>query len=207
MPLTDAQPDALSQVYARSLYEMADARGGRAAVEGALGELEDVLEIARASPEFSEFLASRVLPVAQRSASLEKIFKGRLNDLTLRFLQVLNEKGRLGHLPAIVAALDQLVQEKFGRIEVDIYTATPISPDELRAVRDRLQKTLGREPIVHPYTDNAMIGGVKLQIGDRLIDASLATQLRRLRDQLATNSTAEIRSRAERIIDDAGPMI
>lgn len=207
MPLTDAQPDALAHVYARALYEMADSRGGRATVEASLGELEDVLEVARSNAEFSEFLASRVLPVAQRSASLEKIFKGRMSDLVLRFLQVLNEKGRLGHLPAIVAAMDQVVQEKFGRIEVDVYTANPISPDELRAVRDRLQKALGREPIVHPYTDNAMLGGVKLQIGDRLIDASLATQLRRLRDQLAGNGAAEIRARAQRIIDDAGPAL
>lgn len=207
MPLTDAQPDALAEVYARSLFELAEAKGGRAAIEASLGELEDVLEVARATPEFSEFLASRVLPVAQRSASLEKIFKGRLSDLTLHFLQVLNEKGRLPHLPAIAAAYDGLVQQKFGRVEVDVYTATPISPDELRSIRDRLQKALGREPIIHPYTENGMLGGVKLQIGDRLIDGSLATQLRRLRDQLATNGTAEIRARAERIIDDAGPAL
>jgi len=204
MPLTDAQPDALSQIYARAIYQLADEKGGKANIESCLSELEDVLEVARGNPDFSEFLASRVLPVAQRSASLEKIFKGRLSDLALRFLQVLNDKGRLGHLPAIVGAFDQHVQEKFGRIEVDVFTATPISPDELRAVRDQLQKSLGREPIVHPYTDNAMLGGVRLQIGDRLIDASLATQLRRLRDQLASHGAAEIRSKAERIIDDAG---
>ena len=49
-----------------------------------------------------------------------------------------------------------------------------ISPDELRSVRERLQKALGREPIVHPYTDNSMLGGVKMQIGDRLIGVGRA---------------------------------
>ena len=66
--------------------------------------------------------------------------------------------------------------------EVDVYTASPISSGELDVIRDRLKRALGKEPIVHPYTDGAMIGGLKLQIGDQLIDASIATSLRKLRD-------------------------
>jgi F-type H+-transporting ATPase subunit delta len=204
MPLIDSPPDALAEVYARSLFEMADEQGKRATVESCLGELEDILESARENPRFGEFLASRVLPTKERSESIEKIFKGRISDLTLRFLQVVNEKGRLSHLPAIVAAYDRTVQEKFGRVEVDVYTASPISTEELRMIRERLQAALGKEPIVHPYTDGSMLGGIRMQIGDRLIDGSLSTRLRRLRDKLATDGTAELRTRIERIIDDAG---
>lgn len=205
MPLIDSPPDALAEIYARSLFEMAEPAGGRELIESIGGQLEDILELARQDARFSEFLASRVLPVAERAKSLDRIFAGRVHDLTLRFLQVLNDKGRLGHLPAIVAAYDRMVQEKFGRVEVDVYTASPVSADELRAIKDRLQAALGREPIVHPYTDNSMIGGIKLQIGDRLIDGSLATRLRKLREQLTTNGAAEIRARAERIIDESSP--
>lgn len=203
MPLIESQIDALSEIYARSLYELAEAKGGRAMIEGCLSELEDILELARGNPRFGEFLASRVLPVKDRAESLTKIFTGKASDLTVRFLQILNQKGRLSHLPAIAAAYDQIVQEKFGRVEVDVYTASPISPDELKLIRERLQKALGKEPIVHPYTDESMIGGVRIQIGDKLIDGSLSTQLRKLRDQLATDGAAEIRTRAERMIDDA----
>ncbi len=202
MPLNDAQPDALAEIYARSLFELAEAKGGHDAVEACGGEIEDVLELARGNPRFSEFLASRVLPVAQRSASLEKIFKGKVSDLTLRFLQILNEKSRLSNLSSIAAAYDALVQKKFGRVEVDVYTASPVSTEELKAIRDRLQKALGQEPIVHPYVENGMLGGIKLQIGDRLVDGSLATQLRKFRDQLAIEGSAELRSRTDRIIDD-----
>jgi F-type H+-transporting ATPase subunit delta len=203
MPLIEAQPDALAEIYARSLYELAEAKGGRPAIEAALAELEDILELARSDAHFSEFLASRVLPVDNRSKSLEKIFSGRVGDLTLRFLQVLNEKGRLGHLPPIVGALDRIVQEKFGRIEVDLYTAAPATREEIEQVKGRLQRALGKEPVIHAYTDPAMIGGLKMQIGDRLIDGSIATRLRQFRDQLATEGSAEIRTRAERIIDNS----
>ncbi len=192
MPLTDAQPDALAEIYARSLIDLAQSQGGREAVEACASEIEDLLELARGNPRFSEFLASRVLPVDKRSASLERILKGRVSNLTLRFLQVLNEKGRLSHLSAVAAAYDAHVQRLFGRVEVDVYTASPISTDELRAIRDQLQKALGREPIVHPYVENGMLGGVKLQIGGTLVDGSLANQLRKFREQLATDGTAEL---------------
>lgn len=206
MPLIDSPPDALAEIYARSLFELAEGRGGRDVIEGTLSELEDILEVARTNARFNEFLASRVLPVGQRSASIEKIFKGRTSDLTLRFLQVINEKGRLSHLPAITQAYDRLVQEKFGRVEVDVYTASPVSPDELKTIRDRLQKALGKDPIVHPYTDESMIGGIRLQIGDKLVDGSLSTRLRKLRDQLSVEGAAEVRARAERMIDDSNTL-
>src|SRR5690349_5577658 len=103
MPLIESQIDALSEIYARSLYE--------------------------------------------RAESLTRILTGRASDLTVRFLQILNQKGRLSHLPSIAAAYDQIVQEKFGRVEVDVYTAAPISPDELRLIRERLQAAIGKEPI------------------------------------------------------------
>src|SRR5947207_1106278 len=179
MPLTDTPPDALARVYAQSLFELAREQGGQGAIESTLGELEDIMDLARADASFSEFLSSRILPAADRAESLKKIFKGRASDLTLHFLQVLNEKGRLGHLPAVAAAYDQIVQNAFGRVEVDVYTAAPISGEELNLIRDRLKRALGKEPIVHPYTDHSMIGGLKLQIGDQLIDASVATSLRK----------------------------
>ncbi|MFM9994186.1 MAG: ATP synthase F1 subunit delta [Phycisphaerales bacterium] len=202
MPLIETPPDALADVYAKSLYRLADEAGGHEAVGGALDELEAVMELARGDARFGEFLASRVLSVKDRARSLKAIFDGRIDPRTLRFLQVLNLKGRLSHLPAIVAALDRLVQEKFGRVEVDVTTAAPMSADDLRSITARLQTALGREPVVHPYTDVSMIGGVRIQIGDRLIDASVATGLRRMRDTIADAGAARLRDRAERIIDD-----
>jgi F-type H+-transporting ATPase subunit delta len=204
MPLTEAQPDALAEVYARSLMELAESKGGREAIETSQGEMEDILELARGDAAFSEFLASRVLPVKHRSASLERILKGRVSDLTLRFLQTLNAKGRLSHLPAIAAAYDRMAQDKFGRVEVNVYTASPISPEDLRTIRDRIQQKLGREAIMHPYTDEAMIGGIKFQIGDTLIDGSVATHLRQVREQLMSRGAARFRANFDRMIDDLG---
>jgi len=201
MPLIENQPDALARTYATSLYELAEQGGGREKIESCLSELEDILEIARENGAFAEFLSSRSIGASERSTSLEKIFKGRCSDLIVRFLLVLNKKGRLGALPAIAAAFDAMVQEKFGRVEVDVFTAEPATPDSLRDLKDRLARALGKDVVVHPYTERAMIGGVKLRLGDQLIDASLATRLRNMKDDLDKKGAANLRAHMGRVID------
>jgi F-type H+-transporting ATPase subunit delta len=202
MPLIDAAPDALARTYAQSLFELAKERGGAAATEQTLGELEDILELARAEPKFGEFLASLILPAKSRSTSIQKILRGRASDLTVNFLLVLNEKDRLSHLPSIVAAFEQLVQESFGRVEVDVYTATPIDQGQLNDIRSRLQSVLKREPVMHAYVDESLLGGLRLQIGDQLIDASVATRLRKMRERLAGAGAAQVRARADKLVSE-----
>lgn len=202
MPLTESKPDALAMVYARAFYELVDAQGGRDAVEAALGQLEDLLEIARGDASFNEFLASRVVASDARGESLKKILGGNASDTVVNFLLVLNAKDRLSHLPAIVGALDSLVQDAFGRIEVDVFTAEPASPDTLAAVKDKLAAQLGKEIVVHPYTDPTMIGGVKLRIGDQLIDGSLAAKLRQLKGRLGEQGLSSLRAKAGDLIGD-----
>jgi F-type H+-transporting ATPase subunit delta len=138
-----------------------------------------------------------------RSAALDKIFKGRVSDLTFRFLHILNQKGRIGYLSSIAAAFDQQTQERFGRVEVDVITAEPLPGDQVRTLRERLTKTMGREVILHPYTEAGMIGGVKFRIGDQLVDASVATQLRKMKDKLDTDGGSELRARVSKIIDES----
>jgi len=201
MALIQSQPDQLSRTYAMSLFELADRQGGQSAIEDVLGEVEDMLELARQIPGFGEFLSSRVLSTETRGVAIEKIFDGRASPLLVRFLRVLNAKDRLAHLPAIAASLDQLVQERFGRVEVDVYTAEPVDGQELAAIRTQLGEALGKQVIVHPYTDAEMIGGVRVRIGDRLIDGSLASRLASLRQQMLTHGSAELRSRIGRILE------
>lgn len=203
MPLIESQPDALSKTYASSFFQLVHDKGGRELVEEALGELEDLLELARADAHFNEFLASRLVPKKARANSLRAIFEGKVHELTLSFLLLLNDNERLVILPAIVAALDAKVQSLFGRVEVDVFTAEPIAVDTLNDIRQRLGEVLAKEVVVHPYTDGAMIGGVKLRLGDRLIDASVATQLRKFRERLSEFGSATLRSKAAAVIDDA----
>lgn len=200
MPLIETQPDALANIYARSLFDMAKDKGGQPRIEEAGDELEAVVELARADAKFGEFLASRIVAVKDRERAMRAIFQGRISELVLHFLLVLNENARLDRLTGVVAAYHQLVQLSFGRVEVDVYTAAPVPADELAALKARLQQSLGREPVLHSYTEPEMIGGIKIQIGDQLIDGSVAARLRKLREQMNANGTASVKAAAEKLI-------
>lgn len=198
MPLIDSEPDALAKVYARSLFDAAEKDGVGA--EAVLGELEDILEIARNNREFSELLASRLIDTGKRDQSLVRIFDTKVSPTVMNFLRLLNRKSRLAHLLPIVGALDAIVQDRFGRIEVDVFTAAPVGQKELDSIKSSLSASLGKDVVLHPYTDASMLGGIRLRIGDQLIDASVRAGLRGLRDRLL-DQNANVRSRADNIID------
>lgn len=196
MPLLETAPDALANVYARAMFEAAEKTG---TTESTLGELEDILEMARADKDLSEVLASRLVDSGKRDAFLAKVFGGRVSHQTLSFLRLLNRKERLAHLAPIITALDILVQERFGRIEVDVFTAAPIGQSELDSIKRRLAEALHKEVVIHPYTDASMIGGIKIRMGDQLIDASVRAELNRLRDRLLSQ-TGSVRARSRDIL-------
>ncbi len=206
MPLFESPPEAVDRVYAESLFELAEAEGGRERLETLSGELDELVELTRATPELSEFLASQILAPEDRARSLERMFEGTLSSLLLRTLLVLNRKERLPRLLSIVSAYQEMVQERFGRVEVDIHTRHPLAQEQLDAIRDRLSAALGREPIIYPYTDATMLGGVRMQIGDRLFDDSIGAQLRRMSESLKKHGAARIRERAEAAFDDDAPV-
>lgn len=194
MPLV-TEPSNTTRVYARSFFDLAHDKGGREAVETLASELQQVVELARGNPKFGELLSHPTITADVRAKSLDRIFKGQVGDLTFRCLMVLNEKGRINALPAVATSLDEVAQHKFGKVEVDLFTAKPVQGAELDGFRARLGQTLGKDVVVHAYTDPKMIGGVKLKIGDQLVDASVESRLRRMRDKLNTSGGAALRSR------------
>jgi F-type H+-transporting ATPase subunit delta len=198
----NANADALAKVYARSLFELAMDAGGSDKLMEIADELEQICELAREDKKINLFFSSPVVDVTARGKALSAIFTNRITDLTLRFLLVLNNKGRLDRLESIETALDQLVQEEFGRVEVDVITPVAIDTDSLATIKEKIQAVLGKEPVIHPYVDADLLGGIKLRIGDQLIDGSLQTRLRNLGEELKNNGGAAVRERYEAFMDN-----
>ncbi len=64
----------------------------------------------------------------------------------------------------------------------------------------RIREALDREPVLYGYTEPEMLGGIKLRIGDQLIDASVATRLRRLREHVLSGGSNALRAQLDRLI-------
>jgi F-type H+-transporting ATPase subunit delta len=198
--MTNDHPNAASRVYAGSLFDLAKSTGGKQRVEQAAEELGAIVELTRADKRFAQFLAAPGITPGQREQSLRKIFKGRVSEQTLHFLLVLNEKHRLGELGGVAAAFDELLQQHFGVVEADVFTAEPLGAEDLRGVSDRLAKALGKQVVAHNYAEPAMLGGIKVRIGDQLVDASLSTRLRKMKDQIRKGGLDALRSNMGRVL-------
>jgi len=199
--LLEGPPEALDRVYAQSLFELAEEKGGRALVEEIGGEIHQIDEARGHDPQIREFFRSLIVPAREKERVIAKAFGGRVNPLLANFLLLLARKERIDRLGRIFKAYDEMVQERYGRVEVDLFTRYPLSPAEVESIRAALAAKMQREPIVHAYVDETMLGGIRIQAGDKLLDASVDAQLRRMKERLSTEGAGVVRERIERMFE------
>jgi F-type H+-transporting ATPase subunit delta len=180
MPPTD-QTSPLAVAYARSLLELAEERNQMQQMDDELRGLREVVE---ANPTFRAFLRDPGVGEQERADTLKRVFGGKLSPLVMNFLGVVNAHGRMGKIEEIARAYDELLDERLGKIEVDVTVAQRLGPDQLEQVRRSVSAALKKDAVVHQYVDESIIGGIVLRVQDRLIDASVRAQLEGMRRRM-----------------------
>ena len=171
----------VARAYARSLLDLATEQNKADAIAK---ELEELLKIVESDARLENFFSNPAIGEMDRAKVLEKAFRGRIADLLLNTLQVMNRKNRLNLLRQVSEGYAELLQEQQGIIEVDLYVAERLTPDQMEEARKKVSAALGREAVVHQYVDASLIGGLLIRVEDRLLDASVRAQLRAVRRQL-----------------------
>lgn len=168
--------------YANALLELADEQ--KAWPEALAKDLGGLRELVGSNETFRLYLSDPSISSEERWTVLRKVLQGQVSPLLLQFMGVLNEKNRLGLLTQIADAFDAILDEKLGKVEVDLIVAHKLSPDELQQATQRITQALKREAVVHPYVDESIIGGIIVRVGDKLIDASVKHQLHAIKEKL-----------------------
>jgi F-type H+-transporting ATPase subunit delta len=147
-------------------------------------ELRGLREVVEANPTFRAFLRDPGVGEQERADTLKRVFGGKLSPLVMNFLGVVNAHGRMGKIEEIARAYDELLDERLGKIEVDVTVAQRLGPDQLEQVRRSVSAALKKDAVVHQYVDESIIGGIVLRVQDRLIDASVRAQLEGMRRRM-----------------------
>jgi F-type H+-transporting ATPase subunit delta len=178
------QNEAVAKSYAKALFELAGARNQVDAVARELAAITDVL--AR-QPDILGFLARPwVAAAAKRSAAVELATRLELSPLTRDFLGLVVARNRADHLGAIATAYRNLDDQAEGRVRVKLRTAVALSDAESRALAERLSRLLqGKKLVMEASVDSGLLGGFVAEVGSRVLDGSLDTQLERMRERLA----------------------
>jgi len=172
-------PTAVS--YARALLDLANEQQQAAPIGDELRDLKSLIDSDR---DVRLFLSSPAIGTAERRQALEHAFKGKVSPLMWNFLGVLNNKNRLGLLDQIADAYSDLLDEQLGKVEVDVTVAHRLDDDQLATVQRRVSEALKKDAVVRKDVDDAIIGGMVLRVGEKLIDASVRYQLKAMRDRL-----------------------
>ncbi len=177
----------LERVYAEALLELCD-DAERAGTPGVLdevaNEIRQLAEWSRQHDDFVRLMSARTLSTNQRSEIIDRLLRGRVNDLLYRFLQVVNEKDRLDCFEGMARALSMLLEERRGIVEVDAYVPATLSPVHAGRLADKIGAAIEKQVELTQHEMPELIGGLKLRIGDQLIDGSVAAQLRMIRQKM-----------------------
>ena len=173
--------ESVERVYAQALYELVEAQGQ---IDDIRQELAQLGQLLGQSSQLASVIDSRVLRSESLRGIIERTFKGNVSDLFYRFLQVLNEKGRLSILPGVIRSFDELVEEKQGVVQVEAHVAMALDEAQSQQVAAGIGKVIGRNVVLRQHVDPSLIGGLKIRLGDRLIDGSAATQLRLMKQRM-----------------------
>jgi len=170
----------IARRYATALMALA---ADDAAVERIGADLTVVGDILRGSPDLRLLLASPVVPSAKKRAILTELFARRVGRETMDLLELLMTKGRAQALADIIEFYHALVDERMGIVVANVVTAVPCAATQERALQERLERYSAKKVRMRMTTDERIRGGVRVRIGDTVLDASLAHQLDRLRDR------------------------
>ena len=164
--------------YATPLLELAEEQN---VLEQVHADLSNFIALCKESRELALMLTSPIISNLKKADILSKIFKGKVNDLTARFYDLVAKKSRENILPEIAEQFIKLYNEKKGLQEATVITTVELDKETRAAFGKLVTDVTGKQPILKEKIDKNLIGGYVLKLGDRQIDDSVNGKLKDLR--------------------------
>jgi F-type H+-transporting ATPase subunit delta len=153
--------------------------------------LNAVAAVIQSDRRVRDFLRSPKIEVKAKKRVLEQAVGGRVAPRFLNFLKVVLDKRRQSILPEIARAYDLMLDEHLGRLNVQVTLAHEPDEREEEEVAARLSELLGKSVIPHVRVDRAILGGIVVRFGDRVLDGSLRRRLLALRSRMLGAAVVE----------------
>ena len=175
-----AEPITIARPYAEAVFRLADGAGKLTEWSAML----TALALVSADERVRVAMADPKLPAAKVAGLFISILSGRLTGECENFVRVLAENHRLGLLAEIRDQYEVFKNDREGVVEAEIQSAFDLDSAQLSDLTARLEKHTGRKVRVNVSVDKGLIGGVRIQLGDQVIDASARAQLAALESAL-----------------------
>ena len=173
--------EEIAQVYARSLFEVAQERGELDVVREQLGQFADALEENR---ELATFFFSPYFSTEEKKDGLHRTVEGA-SDAVRNFLELLVENHRMPVIFRVRREFDSLWEEANRLLPVEITSAIALDESVAARIGEEIGRQTGRRVELKSTVDPAVIGGLVVRVGNSILDASIRARLETLRTQVA----------------------
>ncbi len=173
------KPTGVASPYAEALVSLAGA-----SVAALRDDVEALLAALEAAPEGLRVLESPGVARAEKRRLLERTLRGRVRDEIVNLLGVAIAHQRDLHLREILRETLRQADEALGRVEAHVRVASPLGPDGESRVRGALEEATGRHVTVSVDVKPVVLGGMRVRVGDRVVDATVRTRLREMANRV-----------------------
>ena len=173
--------EAVALRYAESLFDLAVEMNQ---IEAYVKDIDLIRTVFESDPSFVPFFSHVLIEDEAKCALLDKSFKGQVNDYVVNFLKLLVRKRRKRYVMEIIEAFKALTNEHFGNLEGILYANYDISVQEVKEVEDALSKKENKTIRLRVVNDPSLIGGIKVEINNRVFDGSIKNKVALLKKEL-----------------------
>jgi len=168
----------LARRYASALLDLADERK---ALDAVAADLQALRGLIAESGDLRRLLTSPLYSRAQQSKAVASIMdKAGIGELPRRFVLVVADNGRLFALPEMIEGYLAELARRRGEVTAEVTSARSLSDGQQAALLDALRLSVGSKVQLDLTVDPALIGGLVVKVGSRMIDSSLRSKLQRL---------------------------
>ncbi len=173
--------EELAQVYARSLFQVAQEQGKIDLIKEQLDQFAKVLNENR---DFAIFFFSPYFSTEEKKENLTKSVEGA-DPAFLNFLEALIENHRFPALDRIRERYQYMWEEENKLLSVQVTTAVELDPQTVEKLGSQIGESTGRKVDVSATVDDEIVGGIVLRVGNSILDASIKTRLEKFKQQVA----------------------
>lgn len=181
---------ALTSRYANALIDLAEKAGSAVKVEQDLRQLESMI---KESADLLFFVRSpSINQKSQKAAILAIADKAGFETLTRNFLGALVQNRRLNALESIIRAVKDEISRRSGEISVQVETAQDLTPAQLKDLQAALSRSIHQKISIKAKVEPALLGGMIVTIGSKMIDDSVRHKLERLKAAMGRQANENI---------------
>jgi F-type H+-transporting ATPase subunit delta len=148
-------------------------------------DLRVIRETLETDPALTRIFENPETSLSEKERLIERLFAPTISPTAYNFLRVLLQHRRLTLAPQVQEAFEEMYLAVQGIAFADVTTAVPLTPDEEARVAESLARITGKTIKLRTHVDPNIIGGILARVGDQLIDGTVTTQLRQLKNRLA----------------------